>query len=909
MKEVYRAYILPRPSMDTKEPMYVERISADEGNKLLVKFKSLITTLIKDYVKFKYVDETGKVSTIEDLYDLLDEVVVGLRWSLYLDPVPRVLPSSTAFTKYVLRTLKRVLKERLKPREWPRDLIPSLLRGLLEEGALKFVADHEVEKIEDLRENLYDLLRFPADTRPAANTSSLLLHVMTTSAIASCLVKRESPSLSLEKLVALRLLALFHDIGKFHLVRWRDHEEVSSMLLLEFFDKYVDGKARELVAKVAKALASKDVKELEDVLEVVRRADAIASNIDRLSMFFMEVMPRQELSELEEIAKSMGKSLSAAYNSWDFWDKVGTERIRELSEEFAKRASRITRENPLLRVDECDVIDYAKGLLLIRLDLRGIQRYVRVEDLRSMCGASRIVDIVCTSIIPVLITRILGLPIECILYFGGGNITFIAPNFVDKDDVREKLRRELCDRLREELGIEVSIGSSPLYNALSAINHQIDSEIAMQKMMEIPECEWHPNIAYVCDFCGIEYAEESLEDSLICKTCRLKHEVGDALHFEWKIKRVKDELGLDVDSKTIKGHAMEYIAGISYEALKSNDFEEYPYIALIRFDGNMTSQIIASATSITDAVERSLRVDYALKRALNEVLEQVKSLSKEDYLRLTMGVMYIGGDDGFILAPSYLAIPIAIYMAKRYCEEMGFKSTISMGIAVAKPKHPIIELYRAAGHLLDGYAKRAARDVTLRIHGEEARKSYEFCGGLAFYVAERGMMTEESISAVIRDLAHKRLTLIGEVGEGGRAPSSYTISQPQSANSILRILRVLFGDLDLASLNIKDWLQMLIRSADNARGGEVDDFRAALRATRNDALDILYRSLLYDDSIYIKWLHGMRQSVRHAASRDHKYEDIVINLVDPERGQFPIHDLILLVKILDGDVKEMARGG
>lgn len=885
MDRVCRAYILPRLSEGTDEPVYVEVINAQQGRGLLSKLKKVINYAIKDYL-----DSSGKskIETVEDLYNLLNEIVATLKWSLFLDPLPGVVPSPTILIKLFLRR--------------PRYLDEDLGKLLTDEAEVyeAIIVKYDHEKIKELQEDLRDILRYPADTRPAANSSSLLIHMIVTSAIATCIFASQHAYLGaewLKRVTMLRLLSLFHDIGKFDVTKWHEHEKLSSSIVEELFSEYVEGEAKDLVMKVVDVLASRQ----EDYLtKIFRQADEIASNIDRLPKYFFKALSAEEERELKEVSHSISISLEEAYKTWAFWERIGFEGIRALSEKFAKRASRVTKDNPLLCGEDIKIV--TKDVFLARLDIRNIQKYIAVEDLRSLCGASRIVDIVTMVIIPAYLVTKVGLPPENVLYFGGGNITIIIPRTIGGEEVIEKVKLMLNKKLSRELGISLTLGVSPVYDSFAYTNRCIDSEIAKQKLLEVPSREVSPNIMYVCDLCGEGYAEERIDgDRLVCRPCYVKHFFGDTVHFRWKLARLKEVFKVNVPTEDIKDivmHVMEYIAGISWDALRRRSYKEYPYVALMRFDGNLISQIMATAVSITDAVERSVRIDYALKSALHKFLEVLKGISDEDFVRLVLGVMYVGGDDGFLLSPSYLALPLAIHLAREYYRNMGFKSTISVGIAVAKPKHPIWELYRAAGYMLNELSKEFVRELAVELHSDEARASYDFCGGIAFYVAESGTMTDESLDAVIRSLSERRLTLMGKRGQG------YRVSPASDMRSLLRPLSIIFNDISLENFNVASLLFTIVYSANKAREGSSSSLSDLLRDLRNDALDIMYKSFFDDDSLKVKVVHAIRQSHRlETLIQKHYYKEILLKLLDVEKGLFPLHDFIQIIKIIDGDVK------
>jgi len=882
VEKVIRSYILPK-----RGPKYVEKISAEEGEHLLKKFIGILDFIIRHYLSVK---GKSRIESASELYNLLNNIVTVIKWNLYYDSIPDILPTPAFLITYLIR------HPQLDPCSF------STLSALHDEVVLNLVLNESTE-YSNFRNDMLEILRYPADTRPAANSSSLILHMLTTSAIASSIFINSNNVKSAEgqyELTMLRLLSLFHDIGKFKMKMWREHEEISANILMEIFSKYVDGDAKKIVDKVADTLKSAG-KSDSKILRIFRRADRIASGIDRISDYFLEALSPNIKSELLKYVKQYkdqygSKDFKSIYNDWRFWNLVGPDDISKFSENFAVNVSKISSENPLLKLSRRETLD--KNILIARFDIRKIQRYIRVNDLKSMCGGSRIIDYLCFVALPAMLINKLDLPAECILYFGGGNVTAIIPNSRMLEEFDSK-----CVRLEEEFDVSIIHGESKLYGLLSMINYEIDMNLSREKASSINCGSIEPNISYICDFCyrtpAVEKIPVETETHYVCKSCKNKYRIGYAFHFKYRVeqlsKTVNPKLRWD---KRFSKRVLEYIAGVNYESL--DKIAKYPNIALIRFDANLASQLMASCISISDAVERSVRIDYSVKKAIHSFLNYLKNNYSEDYCRLVLGIMYMGGDDGFIIAPSYLAIPLALHLAREFYLEMGCKATLSIGIAVAKPKHPLIQLYEASGHLLNNYSKTSSRNDVLTIHKNTGTLSWNFCGSLSFYVADGGVMSSLALDSITENLTVKGLSLMGKLKDGGT--SAYSIADKSKSNSIFKLLNLIFEGCNVDKFNFNDMVDKLVTSVNEIRNNREDELHEEMHKLRNYAMKLMTCSLFSDDTISIKIIYTARQIGRKIEGSKY-YQEIIKNLLDPTEMVFPLHDLIYLIKILDGGFK------
>ena len=366
----------------------------------------------------------------------------------------------------------------------------------------------------------------------------------------------------------------------------------------------------------------------------------------------------------------------------------------------------------------------------------------------------------------------------------------------------------------------------------------------------------------------------------ICKDCLdLKYRIGYETHFGYRWEK----LGLDKKESYDKAckYILEYISGMEFEELEKEK-RRYKNIAIVKFDGNLIGQIIASVVSITDACERSYRIDYAVKKAFSEFLSKVDDETKN---RIVLGTLYIGGDDGCLIVPSRIAIPLALHMMNGYFLSMGCKSTLSVGIAVAKPKHPISFLYESADELLE-IAKKGSREYAYKIHAEGARNRKDFRGALAFYTADGGVMDRHSIRTVLKHEYKERLS--------SQYKKPYILSERNSNRSIIRLLSIIDGIHDIDDLS-KTIEKLIDSSKDNKD----------IKEAKKRILEILRVSVVEDSSVELKVLYTHRMTT--SKENDTLYRKIGKFLVLKESVdgklalRFSLLDAYNLIKILEGE--------
>lgn len=874
--EVIRGFLLPKRVND--QPLYAKKISEEEAQELLKEYKKLIEYIIQTFIKMR---KNKKIINIKDFNEFLNYYVLKLKSLLYLDPIPNIIPSPLIPEYYVemISENERIDLCTYKGIEKYASYFGEPIEGKLKEYSEIFKENEKYHKI------LFELLDFPADTRIAANTSSLIIHMLTVSGIASAIAEEEG--LSEKDILMVRLISLFHDVGKFIIREWYRHPESSAIFLRKVFENHVEGEAKKILEEACELLSKeKELEFKEKILQIFKQADRIASGIDRLKSYlvkYIEANPEIQ-KKFQQYIRSYGKtSIEEVYDEWSFWESIQVEDKEDLTADFCKKIKNLVAQ---LKPEDkpLDV-----KLYLVRIDLRSIQSFIKSTELRVINAGSRIVDVITYFGIPLKLIG-LGLPPECILYFGGGNVTIVIP---------EKMKDII---LKSKFGdvIETAIGVAPLYGDFVKTNEELEMDLAMRKIQHQTSRKVEMNIFKLCESCGSRPTEIREGEKSLCSSCKNKYDIGSYIHFmprTYLYLHYEKKLELEEVSKKL-GQILKdvpvYISGV--EANKVGEaIDDYPDLAMIRFDGNIVGAFMASCVSITDAHERSIRIDWSVKKAVHEFFEIVKQTGKEeDYLRLVLGIMYLGGDDGALMMPSGYAIPFALYLGNEFYLNSGCQLTLSFAIISAKPKHPLIPLYESCGEFLDEIVKSKCRDLAYKASAEIVEKaSNEFRGTIGFYTTDGSFILKESIENIFKDLDRERVSY--------QYVRPYVIGEVRTENypNIFSLLKPILDQLNIKYSDVKELTENLLSKLmkENERKNTIESIKELKRI----ALDAMQINVYGDRSIEVKLIYDYKEGIK--ASQYKKLMEslfIISKEKDSKNLYLCVHDLITAIKILGG---------
>ncbi|GIU72562.1 MAG: phosphohydrolase [Candidatus Nitrosocaldaceae archaeon] len=884
---IIKGFIIPKRGKDDK-PQYIKEFTEEEMHNLYNLYKEFINTYIDTYITIN--KNGGKLSSTNDINDLLNGLIFYIKSLLNIDPIPSdlsfikevALPSPTTLLRgFMINSVYEELDNlfNVEDKSISLELNPDNIKTL---EKMINILENNNEKLRELKDRASKLIiskdgeptifDFPADTRIGSNTSSLIIHMLTTSSIATSLyLEQEKNNYDPKELQTLRLASMFHDTAKMY--DWHKHQTKSSELLGEIFKDHVVDEAAEIIDRAAEIIKAYDERSLNarlgTLFQIFKRSDRLASSRDRLLELIDKLLPDEYKDKiLTERNKWEKKGYDKPFYKWEFWDTFTCEDIKRFTEAFCREASNISKGNPLFTLTEDNsIIDEMKvdDVRVVRLDFTSIQSYIESNEIRVMNGASRLVDLVMFVLIPYYIIKYMGLYAENILYYGGGNCTLLIPKF--KISEVEELSK--CFK---KGSIALRYGSSPLYSNFATINHFIDKELRCKKLTP-SKATIKPNIHKRCSSCNknsIRVVKDSLyeKEKDMCEECKKKFRIGDIYHFKRRLRSI----GIDEDLDRVLNKVLEYISGHKLEEL--HNIKNYRDLAFIKFDGNILGQLMASSISLTDAHERSFRIDYSVKKAFHDFLYKLQSNHLyEDAKRVILGLMYMGGDDGALLIPSNISIPFALHMIHEYNLNMGKKSTLSIGISVGKPKHPINLLKDGARYLLEDVTKKELRETAYNVHNTNRPEDIKFEGGLAFFVADSGNISDKALESIFNRIEDKEHLSM----------QPYAIDD--SINSISRLLNI----LQLNGTNIDSIVDDLLIKVNH------NEFKEELKRIRNLCLKNLYVNINGSSELKLRVVYGKKES------SDPKMAKIVNNLLmfkGNNKIYFVLYDLYQLLKVM-----------
>lgn len=673
-------------------------------------------------------------------YELIGDAITSyFRIPLLRDPLMGLAPSPLIYyaaARFYYPETRRLL------RCDPVSFIENIMDRVKEfSRAKEFSSGAEIERL---------WFSLPADTRPLYNTSGLIPHLLVTSAISWGLAINDG--LGREEAAKLRLAAIFHDISK--PFNFREHYKLAPEILEDILGGVLDGAT---VVELREYIAHHHVLASTSQSSILQKADMLASSSDRLSYLRKELVdPRLRNERLDpDIGYGSGEK------AWDFWRKLEPDHMRILSEEVAedlfKSSIGLEKKIDIGRRDN----RAGGGLRIALVDLGAIQEFIsRTRDLRSVAASSLVVDSVTLAHLPLLIQSVLDdqgywVPLESYLVMSGGSLTLLLPQGVA--GMLHDLWDDEIASLLGEVGLAAYFASTDFTGDYYYDSGQLAARMSYEKLTHEPRGKCVEIVSMgesTPDFCELCYSSSRIVNSRYCSLCEKLHKLGSEIHFRNKWER-GFRLGLDTgkgneiiprkcfDSEygdIARGDVMYLIAGHPHATLQLG--ERKRNLAVIKVDGNLMGEFFAGALSLSDAIERSARVDMALKTALERAAADLYSgVELSSYRQpndperavssFFLGLMYEGGDDALIICPSWCALPIAYSVYQNFYRELGGVRALSAGVAAAPPEHDIWALIDAAAKLLDEAKKKIGHNTP-------------DTGGIAFDYIEGGVLSGSS---------------------------------------------------------------------------------------------------------------------------------------------------------------------
>jgi len=925
---IYRAFIIPyRRGADLYDVVEVGADEVERWREMLEKLKAFLSDAMES------LSENGKELRDYEILELIGDLIsLFLRAPLNREVLPSVAPSplkAYAFIRLIGLEAGEWERLELDPLGFTYTFYHSRMRGYLKgcgqhSKLAKVLSNLEATELSDILESCWLLI--PADTRPVLNTASLISHLLLTSAIAwSMAINRGIESR--RDLALLRLAALLHDIGK--PFNYREHVRAS----LEVAERLL-----------SRLLPDRDVKTISKIIEehhypktelgnIVKHADAFASAIDRLRRLLGYGYFKSIKEKLEDAARALNyDGLDKAFNDWDFWRRVYEEYdrdlIRNLSEEFVKSVRKITKNFTITLPENETTKEESKGIGIVLVDVGGIQNFIyRSHSLRQVAAASLVIDSLVMAYMVAYLQYTLGvkywLPYEALLYTAGGNVELLVP-YTLVETIKNRISK-LGGYLMKSYGISLRIANTELYENYARTIRELMAMISIKKMHVVYEkyCASIPTdlergVRKVCQFCFAEVPTMKISTPEggveACKICGELNDIGLNIHFKekyeseisicGKIYRPEDVFDIPWDDEGAYIRAseriMEIISGHDLSELQElGRLAEMRNIAVIKVDGTLIGSLMATCLSIADAYERSARIDLALKRSIEDAVKEVyngvlKEFSEVDAakaaLSIKIGILYAGGDDAVILAPSWASPLIALVLGREFLYNLGFIRGLSVGVAAANPKANIWSLIDASSELMRRAKSKSKEGV------EKGLAESMVC----FDIVEAGDLSSSTINERFEALRREKLT-----------------AQPLSMKDFEKMLSsILSSELEyskiahisyLASRNIKILEKDAVKRDLIERVWEVQkrlkDIRRAIIETLQAAKSMIIKMgnvKRYERYILlIAYIYACRQAAR---IKNGPYEFIKSIIPDSLDAPSNLSDVDRLIKIIGGGV-------
>jgi len=737
---VYRGFMVPL--WEKGAPVAVRRVTDDDRREFLEtlsKVRELLERLVKHW-------EAIGVKEEDLLERVADAIAIFLKIPLLTEVTP-VAPTPLKAFAYML----------LLPEEYGKIAVEDPYE--FGKSLIDLFGSEEFSHVKEYLSPLFDpdtsqlvfnaWVKFPADTRPGYNTSSLVAHALLTSALVW--VQEYNREASTGRLALMRLAALLHDLGK--ALDPEHHYEASEQLARWLLGGLLPDGIVDEVARI--------VREHHKAGGVLAEADRLAAASDRLD-FAVQVTIGEELKKMESLLK-------LSKDSWDFWREayrkvaglrdagvISEDPVRELTQRFLERLAGEVRARLSQEQGEGMADTY-----LVLVDVDFVQSFVfRSQEIKVVAVASYLIDLVVHAhFLYYLRTHGIKVPPEAVLFSGGGMLLLVLPKRMIEEvprqtDAPEGIRefRGLAREYAEKFGVPLHVASAPFSTSYPYVSGLLFRAMSFEKNNvafgtgNLKGIEGSRGLCRLCYSAPAVTTVDTPEGKVdACEVCAKLYKLGSESHFgaKWESRiavggaEFSPSQSFGISWEKVSGDIMRIIAGHTLDEIEKAKIGKVRWrdYAVVKFDGNMMGSFMHEAVSFSDAVERSFRIDVAMKTAYRKALEAlylgVKEAVNEKEAgkavsQVFLGTIYMGGDDGMILSPSWAAPVLAHFIAEEFCRQLGLKRGLSVAVVAGPVKMNLWSLIDSASELL-----KVAKGV-IRSRGNAS------LGALVFDIYESG---------------------------------------------------------------------------------------------------------------------------------------------------------------------------
>ncbi|MHA1766097.1 MAG: Cas10/Cmr2 second palm domain-containing protein [Promethearchaeota archaeon] len=590
--------------------------------------------------------------------------------------------------------------------------------------SVKDMIKNEFKEIKKIIYEFYDL--FPADDRPGFNTSSLLIHSLSTSAlgVAIAINYKDSEKYTNLDIQILRTASFFHDIGK--PVSSENHIDNSIECLKKYFSQLF---SNTILDKIIVHIQNHHAKNPSGLTRFLKQGDQLSSATDRLNETVIKIFSKKFENFQEQL------------NKREFWKKHSNE-LEDLTENFLEEYQSIVSEQ-----DIPPIFQNEGELALIRGDVRKIHNYIEhVDSLQELRHASGLLDYHLTTslVLDLLKNDSFILFPEMILYSSGGNIILFSSG-KDAKSITDYLEIRFPEFFKK--GLEMTAEFLYFDHTYNQSFGKLYSDLNIKLNVKKNDLH-HKNLkpilfgsVKICQSCGQRAADTLYQDKFLCNSCNFKLRLStkDPFIESLKIQTIWDKNIFTRYSHLLNGWNWDKIKDNILEFLSGNTLEEIQQIqqtsnkinlrklAIIKSDGNLIGEFISNSISLSDLYTRIIHTSNTMIEIFNMLINK-NYLNEIDKVRLDIGKIYIGGDDILLITPAYLSIPITLILATEFFKKMGGQCSLSSGIFLCSPKFPIWNAFEIAEDLL----KEAKKQIYPLLINIDKKENQKYIGAIDF---------------------------------------------------------------------------------------------------------------------------------------------------------------------------------